>query len=415
MGRTTAILSSTGAKKRRYRPSCGSAEVTGETVPSKVGDILSPSMQLALEIGPHPIICSDLNGWIVSVNPAFSKVFGYAAEEILGHPQQAIHPLADENLGDSLQLANDPAEAEHATLMSFVAKSGEVFTAAGVRRLIRDRRHRVAGFIDLVLPTVTCRGGKVDSELGDRQTVDEPGRTAAEVAHYVNNLLTVVSGNLQMMRSHIHEPSLQVPLEDITRACDMAAHANAKLLNGSHLRSGSAVAINTSGLIADLRGILASTLGPRVDLRLLFVNPCWEVRADRAELESAIINIVANARDAMPDGGVFEILGSNVIIDSYRSAAHDGLKSGFYGRLSFRDSGVGMTPGVMLRAFDPDFTTKEFGDGYGLGLSSVYKFANRSGGTVTLNSDTGTGTVVELYLPSVRRSSSWSLHPHADQ
>jgi signal transduction histidine kinase len=269
---------------------------------------------------------------------------------------------------------------------------------------VSNKRKKVSGnFSDSAAPLVSPLKESIDVIFGDRFVPQNFDLNAAEIAHNVNNLLAVVSGNLQILRVRIQDRSLRNCLDEVTQACEMAARANASLFNRREFQHKSTLPINLKSIFSDLGGVLARTLGPQVELRLPLVDGFSDIRADQTELESAIINIAANSRHAMPNGGVFEIIANNVTIASNSSTSLYCMEPGAYVLLSFRDTGDGMSSDVLQSALTPHFTTKESGEGFGLGLSSVHHFVQKSGGAVILKSEVTVGTEVQIYLPAQGR------------
>jgi len=145
--------------------------------------------------------------------------------------------------------------------------------------------------------------------------------------------------------------------------------------------------------------LLRRTLGDMIELRSQLASPLWLVRADAGEVEAAVLNLAINARDAMPEGGTLAVRTDNVVLEEGETGLEDPLKAGDYVRISVSDNGIGMTKDVLSRVFEPFFTTKSAGRGTGLGLSTIYGFIKQSNGNITISSEPGVGTTVNLYLP----------------
>ena len=177
-----------------------------------------------------------------------------------------------------------------------------------------------------------------------------------------------------------------------------AAGLTQRLLAFARRQPLSPAVVDVNQLVSGLEDIIRRTVGEHIRVRTCLSDELWRTWCDTSQLETALINLVVNARDAMPDGGGITIETSNAELDRV-SADHDGVASGQYVCVAVSDTGEGMSPEVMARAFDPFFTTKPIGQGTGLGLSMIYGFAKQSAGHVTLYSEPDQGTTVRIYLP----------------
>ena len=181
----------------------------------------------------------------------------------------------------------------------------------------------------------------------------------------------------------------------------MGARLTNRLLTFARRRRLEPVVLDLNEQVLVMAELLRRTLGEAIALGTLLAPRLWPVRADPSEIENAVLNLAINARDAMPAGGKLVIETSNVVLEESDVASEVGVEPGDYVRLSVSDTGAGMTPEVLARVFEPFFTTKEPGKGTGLGLSVIYGFVKQSGGHVTVYSELGKGTTVNLYLPRV--------------
>jgi len=197
-------------------------------------------------------------------------------------------------------------------------------------------------------------------------------------------------------------------------AADMGARLTARLLTFARRRKLEPVTVNLNDLILGMAELLRRTLGEPIQMSSVLASALWPTRADPSEVENAILNLAINARDAMPSGGKLIIETSNVRLDGCEAEVIRELGPGDYVRVSVVDSGCGMSDEVLARAFEPFFTTKEPGRGTGLGLSSIYGFAKQSGGGVTIYSEVGRGTVVNIYLPRTDAASPAGEHTDRD-
>ena len=234
-----------------------------------------------------------------------------------------------------------------------------------------------------------------EEQLHQSQKMESVGQLTGGVAHDFNNLLTVVSGNLELIEDSDDSAKIRQFAAAARRAADRGAKLTAQLLTFSRRQKLNPKLVNANQLIADFQELILHAVGAACEVRLRAHEQLWLCRVDPSLLESALLNLALNGRDAMPDGGVLEIETYNVVLDNETAA----VPAGSYVRLSVTDTGSGMSPEVRDRVFEPFFTTKEIGKGTGLGLSMVYGFVRQSGGHVAIDSTMGVGTTVALYLP----------------
>ena len=241
-----------------------------------------------------------------------------------------------------------------------------------------------------------------EEQLHQSQKMESVGQLTGGVAHDFNNLLTVVSGNLELIEGVTDDGRVRQFAAAARRAADRGAKLTGQLLTFSRRQKLNPKVVNANRLIADFQGLIRQAVGGGCEVRLRTDEPLWPCHIDPSLLETALLNLALNARDAMPDGGVLEIETHNVVLDE---EAADG-PAGAYVRVSVTDTGFGIPPEVRDRVFEPFFTTKEIGKGTGLGLSMVYGFVRQSGGYITIDSAVGVGTTVALYLPRTNQAAS---------
>ena len=237
----------------------------------------------------------------------------------------------------------------------------------------------------------------IEEQLHQSQKMEAVGQLTGGIAHDFNNLLTVVSANLELINTHAAASdkvrTLAAAAQDAT---DRGAQLTTRLLAFSRRQRLNPKPVGANQLIREFHGLICRAVGERCEVKLLTDERLWLCHVDPAQLQTALLNLALNGRDAMPVGGVLEIETRNVVLSEGEVA---GCLPGSYVRLSVRDTGCGMSPDVRERAFEPFFTTKEVGKGTGLGLSMVYGFVHQSGGHVAIESTLGAGTAVILYLP----------------
>ena len=246
-----------------------------------------------------------------------------------------------------------------------------------------------------------------EEALRQAQKMEAVGQLTGGVAHDFNNLLQVIIGNLEVLRRNASHDVKKVEsaAELAMSGARRGAVLTQKLLAFARRQPLSPRPIDVNGLVNGLTEILHRVLDETISVRVVQGTDVWPIEADPNELESAILNLAVNARDAMPDGGSLTIETSNAYLDADYVARHAELSPGQYVLISISDTGTGMDAPTIARAFEPFFTTKPMGKGTGLGLSQVYGFVKQSGGHVTLHSEVGQGTTVNTYLPRLRGES----------
>jgi PAS domain S-box-containing protein len=242
---------------------------------------------------------------------------------------------------------------------------------------------------------------QTQAALAQSQRMEALGQLTGGIAHDFNNLLMVIFANLELAESKIADSSAKRAVRRAIDAIEMGASLNRRLLSFARRRTLTPEHISLNDRVMEMTQLLRQTLGEQIELETRLDAGLWPTRADQGEIDSAIVNIAVNARDAMPAGGKLAIATANLALDAIKALAAE-VRTGDYVCLTIADTGHGMPPEVLRRAIEPFFTTKatkEEGGGTGLGLSSVYGFARQSGGFVEISSEVGRGTTVRIYLP----------------
>jgi signal transduction histidine kinase len=242
------------------------------------------------------------------------------------------------------------------------------------------------------------------TQLHQAQKMEAVGQLTGGLAHDFNNLLTIVIGNLDTLESELDgNLAAQRSARDALNASLRGAELTRQLLAFSRRQQLQAEAVDLNRLVGGIVEMLRRTLGENIEIKPVLSDDLWMAEADPSQIESALVNLAVNARDAMPDGGQLTIETANKRLDEQYAAHNPEVKPGDYLLLAVSDSGTGIPPDVLSRVFDPFFTTKPVGKGTGLGLSMVYGFAKQSGGHAKIYSEVGHGTTVRLYLPRAKR------------
>ncbi|HYG26118.1 MAG TPA: response regulator, partial [Caulobacteraceae bacterium] len=311
-----------------------------------------------------------------------------------GHPEPGVFSARSEELMQGL-----------AAQAAVALDNARLFQAAE-RELVQRRRaeadlQAVNATLEQRVADELAERFKAEEALRQAQKMEAIGQLTGGVAHDFNNLLTVIIGGLDTIR--------RAPAGDdgrIRRATEMAlqgaqraASLTGRLLAFSRRQPLEPKPLDLNALVKDMTDLLHRTLGETVELEGVLAPRLWRVEADQNQLESAILNLAVNARDAMTDGGKLTIETANTALDETYSATDAEVIPGQYVMVAVSDTGIGMSKDAISRAFEPFYTTKEVGKGTGLGLSMVYGFVKQSGGHVTIYSEEGQGTTVKLYFP----------------
>ena len=240
--------------------------------------------------------------------------------------------------------------------------------------------------------------------LRQAQKMEAVGQLTGGVAHDFNNLLTVIIGNIDFLEGEAgNNPRLRKLTATIRRSAERGARLTTQLLAFSRLQPLRPETCNLNGLIIDFDTLIRRALGETIAVRSNLHPGLWPCNVDPAQFEAAILNLIVNARDAMPTGGTLSIATQNVTLAAGDPTTDDDIAPGPFVMITIADTGTGMAPDVLERAFEPFYTTKEVGKGSGLGLSQLYGFVRQSGGTVKIASEIGKGTAVTVYLPKAAR------------
>jgi signal transduction histidine kinase/CHASE3 domain sensor protein len=254
------------------------------------------------------------------------------------------------------------------------------------------------GFV-LTVSDMTERA-QAEAVLREAQKMQAIGQLTGGIAHDFNNLLTVILGTLETVRGRLGaEPKLQERLDRATWAAQRGATLTSQLLSFARKQALAPAPVDMAAAMLDLVPLLQKTLGEEIEVRYVECAGLWPALADTAQLESAVLNLALNARDAMPDGGRLTIEVANRVLDGDYARSHVEVIAGDYAMVAVTDTGQGMTPDVQARVFEPFFTTKPDGKGTGLGLAMVFGFVKQSGGHIKIYSEPGEGTTVRIYLP----------------
>ncbi|MBO9713674.1 MAG: PAS domain-containing protein [Sphingomonas sp.] len=343
------------------------------------------------------LLVSDFEGRITAINPSAQQLLGWREDEMVGRlVTDFVH---EDDLASTAAETAKIAEGE-ATLAfenRYREKDGGYRLLAWTAVPDQDRIHGVGR--DITEQRAT------EEALRQSQKMEAVGQLTGGIAHDFNNLLQGITGSLDIMESRIAQGRMADIDRWLTGAKTSANRASAlthRLLAFSRRQPLDPRPVRANPLIGSIEDMLRRTLGEMIELELVLGGGLWLTRCDPNQLESAIINLAINARDAMPDGGKLTIETCNAHLDSIYAARERDVRPGQYVCICVSDTGTGMTKDVIARAFEPFFTTKPMGQGTGLGLSMIYGFTRQSEGYARIYSEVGHGTTIKLYLPRYR-------------
>jgi len=374
---------------------------------------------------PDAILTFDAQGVIQLANPAAAREFGYALRELVGLEMTVLldAPETWNELWTSIldgDVMHRPVEVTarrkdgSASFLEVSAARWQSDTRVFVTAILRDVNERRAAEETLRHLNQTLEERveertqellRAEEQLRQAQKMEAVGQLTGGIAHDFNNLLAGIVGSLDLMQTRIAQGRTENVERYAKAAMSSAQRAAAlthRLLAFARRQPLDPKPVNANQLIASMEDLLRRTIGPLHALEIVTAGGLWTTLCDPNQLESAILNLAINARDAMPDGGKLTIETANAYLDDTYAAAQPDLRSGQYVAICITDTGTGMPPDVIERVFEPFFTTKPLGQGTGLGLSMVYGFAKQSEGHVRIYSEVGQGTTIRIYLPRYR-------------
>ncbi len=400
----------------------GFAKITRDlTQPQSAKEALADSernFQLLVNgVTDYALFMLDPEGRVSSWNSGAERIKRYKAHEIIGHHFSRFYTDADRAAGRparSLSIARDTGRYEEEGLR--VRKNGEVFWANVIIDAIRDEKGEVVGFAKITRDITERHEAqaqleKVRLQLAESQKMEALGQLTGGVAHDFNNLLMVLTGNIHILKRVAHDdPKALRAVNAIEMASQRGASLTRQLLTFARRQRVNPRGIDLKEQIEALREVLMSALGGSIRLVTDIEPGIWPVTIDIGEFEMALVNLVLNARDAMPEGGTVTVRVRNVDCGREERFEHSECVS-----VEVEDTGTGIAPDVIKRVFDPFFTTKPVGKGTGLGLSQVHGFVHQAGGTAKISSTLGKGTIVTMILPRGEKQSELALEDGADK
>lgn len=342
-------------------------------------------------------LISPAGNWLTA-NKALCEIFGYTEKELLNIGiRQLTHPDDLDTEVEDIKGMLAGAEESHQFEKRYLHKDGSTIWALASISLVRDETNAPLRFV-LQMLDLTKRK-EAEQQLLQAQKLEAVGQLTGGLAHDFNNLLAVSLISLQLLeRTHLDDEKSLKRIRAALDATERGADLTRRLLAFSRKQNLEQKVVDVNSLLQNTKALLKRTLGGAVQLETHTQEGLWKVEVDDNQLESALLNLAINARDAMPDGGDLTIETHNVDLNDDYEGAHTEVKAGRYVLIAVTDTGTGIPEDVIEKVFQPFFTTKEVGKGTGLGLSMVYGFAKQSGGHVEIYSEMGIGTSFKIYL-----------------
>lgn len=350
------------------------------------------------------ILVTDSKGTLIRISPSVYAILGYKPEELVGrNAVEFIH-------ADDLEATREEMRLARRGLVSrnfesrYLHKDGQIVRLTWTGMWVaEENQHFFIGH------DMTERV-KLEQELRQSQKMEAIGQLTGGLAHDYNNLLTVILGNAELLAESLTDRPALLPLAQATvDAADRSAVLTQRLLAFGRRQALDAKATDLNQLVTGMMDLVRMTVGEQIDIDLALGDEPWIVKVDRGQLETAVLNLVVNARDAMQKTGTLRIETGKASFDDEAASISPEIKTGNFMMLAVSDNGAGMSPETLSRVFEPFFTTKDTGKGTGLGLSMVYGFVKQSGGHISIYSEQGIGTSVKLYFPPVDREAAEHL------
>ncbi|MGA9670193.1 MAG: PAS domain S-box protein, partial [Terracidiphilus sp.] len=358
------------------------------------------ALRAIIDGSPIGIYTYTKDGRIDRWNRAAERILGYPANEVVGSSIRDLDRTLEAEADSSAPLLAELSQGEGFRNLQIRRrrKDGTVIDVSLNAAALHDHNGGDAGFVRM-FEDISERTA-IEQQLRQAQKMEAVGQLTGGIAHDFNNLLSIIICNLELLRENLAPGSEDLEMNDMALDASLrGAELIKQLLAFSRKQNLDPKRIEVNQLVKSMMSLLARSLGEQVEIVLEMTPEVWPAMADPVQLQTALVNLATNARDAMPNGGKLVIQTANASLDESYVQQFADLNAGEYVMVTVTDSGQGMTPETVERAFDPFFTTKPAGVGTGLGLSMVFGFVKQSGGHVRIYSEPGLGTTVRLYLP----------------
>jgi PAS domain S-box-containing protein len=357
------------------------------------------ALESIIDASPLAIFATGVDGRITRWNAAAERIFGWSLEEALNQRLPFIPP--SEMDAYEARTSDGKCSGGAGLELRGVRKDGQTVEVNLWRAPMKDAYGEVMGCIAIAVDVTEHR--RLERQLQQAQRMDAVGRLAGGVAHDFNNLLTVITGyGYLVLEQADNDAAVRASAEEILRTVERASALTSQLLEFSKPQTGEPRAVDINELVLDMDKMLRRVIGEQIELVTALSPDAGMINADPAQIQQVIMNLLVNARDALPGGGRVTIETASRVFDEEFTRLYPSASSGEYVVLSVIDNGVGMDEETRAHIFEPFFTTKEQGKGTGLGLATVYGIVKHGRGEVAVSSAEGRGTEVKVYFPRVR-------------
>jgi PAS domain S-box-containing protein len=351
------------------------------------------------EAAPVGIVALDQDGRVTIWNRAAERLFGWRPSEVMGRPNPLI-PGDRQTESVALRARVLQGEALSGIETYRQRKDGSLMMISLSTAPIRDAEGRVCGTMNVL--TDISETKRLEQQFLQAQKMEAIGQLAGGIAHDFNNLLTAIIGYSDLVLDRVRDqPDIAADVEEIRKVGERASCLTHQLLAFSRRQLLMPQVLDLNQVVRDFNKMLSRVISDDIRFDIVAAPSLGRTRADLCHLEQLLMNLVVNARDAMPQGGTLTIETANAVLDSEFVRRHMGSEPGHYVSLTVKDTGCGMAPEVVAHVFEPFFTTKGPAKGTGLGLSTTYGIVRQSGGYITVESTPGVGTSFTIYLPRV--------------
>jgi two-component system cell cycle sensor histidine kinase/response regulator CckA len=403
-----SILSPTPSFDANGRYTGSFAIHTDITERKRAEELLQKEREISLSIlenAPYGVALIDKDGQYIYINPESTNITGYTLEDIPTGKDWFRKAFPDPKDRERIiQVWKEDRSKGNMMIREFsiICKDGKIKEIEIRSTFLQDGRSVIVLHDITEQKRAEEKMESLQEQLRQSQKMEAIGRLAGGIAHDFNNLLTIIKGYSQLSLIELKEDSpLKKNIEHIHGATDRAANLVRQLLAFSRRQILEMKVLNLNAILTNLDNMLRRVIGEDIELITILAEDLGRVKTDPGWIEQAIMNLVVNSRDAMPSGGKLTIETGNADLDEASTFGHVGVEPGRYVMLSVSDTGVGITPEVMERLFEPFFSTKEKDKGTGLGLSTVYGIVKQSDGDIWVYSEPGKGATFKIYLPRV--------------
>ena len=370
-------------------------------------------LQTAIHSSSEAVFITDREGNIVYTNPAFESLTGFSGLEALGkNPSFLKSEKYSEELNKQMWETVASGKSWSGEFINR-RKEGSLFHQRSIISPVFDEQGVISHYVNIA--SDITKEKMLEEQLVQAAKMDSLGRLASGIAHDFNNYLTIINGYSEMLLYENENNKNSDRLRVILQAGMNASKLVAKILGFSRRQAAMPTVIEINGTMQDLERMVRRLLGEGIELKLDLHADTGRVLIDSTQIEQVLINLVLNARDAMPSGGRLTLETVPMHIDAALAAKHPGLAPGEYASVNVRDSGSGMEPQVVARIFEPFFTTKPKGEGTGLGLASVFGIISQNRGAVWAESKLGRGSTFHILLPRITEKVAVKTAPVVEQ